>query len=139
MVDGEAVRLSDEDYAFCKLVFLDDVRRRDNDIGVTRRQQPTHLHMRIGYTIFPPETNFTDLRERPGHTTFAAKMPRGSSFHKISVTTESSEQGCEPEILTRWVCYARPVLWSFHFIDCETCSRSLPIIYYKVVIVCLTV
>jgi len=121
MVDGEAVRLSDEDYAFCKLVFLDDVRRRDNDIGVTRRQQPTHL------------------RERPGHTTFAAKMPRGSSFHKISVTTESSEQGCEPEILTRWVCYARPVLWSFHFIDCETCSRSLPIIYYKVVIVCLTV
>ncbi|GLB35480.1 hypothetical protein LshimejAT787_0210450 [Lyophyllum shimeji] len=89
--DGDGAKLSEEDYAFCKLVFLEDVKRRDDDIGIARRRYPIHLHMQIDYTKFPPETTYWDLRDKQGHTTFTGKLPHGHSFHKVTVTTEPTK------------------------------------------------
>ncbi|RDB24200.1 hypothetical protein Hypma_008655 [Hypsizygus marmoreus] len=90
--EGKGVELSQEDYAFCKLVFVDDVRRMDDEIGQLwkRPKKPTHPAVEIDYTKFPPKRSFKDIPDKiSGHTTFIAKIPFGCLFNHIDVDTVS--------------------------------------------------
>jgi hypothetical protein len=88
---GKGVELSEEDMEFARLIFLDELRRRDDEIEQMYRRRhgkgPINTILEMDYTRFPPERTFLDgrLGEEPGGPTLHAKAPWGSSFVDIYV------------------------------------------------------